>query len=103
MVIAALPQEPTQQLRFPTFGSIPARPIDLTLRPVSFFFGSFFHTLDARSDPNGFRVGKELVHYWTLAGGICFRPKPHFWIEDVTFTMSSSFTSRVVSTGRDYS
>jgi hypothetical protein len=43
---------------------------DLTLRPVSFFFGSFFNVLDAPCDPNGFIARKEVVHYWTLAGGI---------------------------------
>jgi hypothetical protein len=46
--------------------------------------------------------GKEVVHYWTLADGICFQPKPDFWIEDVTLTTASSLAWRVVSAGQDY-
>jgi hypothetical protein len=88
---------------FPNLRIHPTQPIDLTLRPVSLFFGSFFNVLDARCDPNGFTMGKEVVHYWTLAGGVRSRPKPHFWIEDVTLTTASSLTSRIVSADRDYS
>jgi len=58
--------------------------------------------LDARCDLNGFIMGKDVVHYWTLAGGICFRPKLHFWIEDVALTAASSLTPRIVSADRDY-
>jgi len=48
-------------------------------------------------------MGKGSCSLLDTANGVCFRPKPRFWIEDVTLTTASSLTWRIVSTGNEHS
>jgi len=74
VVIAALPQEPILQFRFPTIVSIPPRPIDLILQLVSFFFRSSISIYKMRYATHAVSSSDErFLHRKTLAGVVSFR------------------------------